>query len=133
MKDLFQKKLGYIGKIIAFSKSAYNKRHPDHCVIFNGNIVTLIRKMYIPIKKEKVWYGDLDLVYDFEKLKSLATEVKKDLYVLYEMDGRFENEKNPKIDNHVCVFKKDGSVMLGENYKDYFFVDNDGIKIKSNV
>jgi hypothetical protein len=41
----------------------------------------------------KVWWGDLDLTLDWERLEKIATALNKSLFVLREMDGRFENEK----------------------------------------
>lgn len=76
---------GFImGRMISGSKSGYRQRFPDHFVLFNANIVIESRG--------KVWYGDLDLTLDTAQLMNIARELKEPLYVLYEMDGRFENE-----------------------------------------
>jgi len=72
------------GRMISGSKSGYRDRYPDNLVIFNANIATK--------KRGKVWYGDLDVTLDYEKLEAVAEILKEDLYILYEMDGRFENE-----------------------------------------
>ncbi len=71
-------------RLISGSKSGYRKRFPDHEVYFNANIFT---------ENGKIWHGDLDLNLDSERLQSLANELQTDLYVLFEMDGRFENEQ----------------------------------------
>ena len=42
------------------------------------------------------------------------------VYVLYEMDGRFENEENPLIDRYVVKFSPDGTYEVNERYKEYF-------------
>lgn len=76
-----------MGRIISGSKSSYRERYPDHKVCFNANVVA---QSY-----GKVWYGDLDLTLDREKLQEVANELHDTLYVLYEMDGRFENENQP--------------------------------------
>jgi hypothetical protein len=76
------------GRMISGSKSFYSTRHPDSFVIFNANIIS---KNY----KEKVWYGDLDLTEDFDKLKELAQESGDIFYFLREMDCRFDEEDAP--------------------------------------
>lgn len=80
--------------MICGSKSGYWARYPDHIVVFNANIV---------IGKKKVWYGDVDLTIDKEKIDAIARECKEKVFVLREMDGRFENEKKPIIKNAVYV------------------------------
>ena len=73
-----------LGRMIFGSKSGYWERHPDNLVVFNANVVTK--------RGGKVWYGDLDVTREFEKLKDVADALGEDLYVLREMDARFENE-----------------------------------------
>jgi hypothetical protein len=72
------------GRLISYSKSSYRKRFPENEVYFNGNIFT----------KElgKVWWGDIDLTVSSDILQEIANEIQMDLFVLSEMDGRFENE-----------------------------------------
>jgi len=72
--------------MISGSKSGYRERNPNNEVYFNANIFTL--------EEGKVWYGDLDLTKDLSILETIAKSIRKDLYILREMDGRFENE-NP--------------------------------------
>ena len=55
-------------------------------VVFNANIITE--------PEGKVFYGDLDLTLDEEKLQLIAKEINRDLYILREMDGRFEHEND---------------------------------------
>lgn len=87
--DIFRKNgFLYCGRMIGFSKSYYRETHPDNKVVFNANIFTL--------EDGKIWYGDLDLTLDETELKKVAQEIGKKLYVLYEMDGRFENEEQSK-------------------------------------
>jgi hypothetical protein len=73
------------GRMISGSKSGYKERFPDHEVIFNANIVTKSRG--------KIWYGDIDLSIDAADLMGIAKELGESLYVLREMDARFENEE----------------------------------------
>ena len=84
MIDTFVKHGLRIARMIGFSKSFYRQEHPDHVVIFNANVFTE--------SSGKVWWGDLDLTLDGDTLSSIAKEIGESLYVLYESDGRFENE-----------------------------------------
>jgi calcineurin-like phosphoesterase family protein len=91
------------GRIISGSKSGYRTEFPDHVVIFNANIV--IRS------KGKIWYGDLDLTLEEDKLKSISEKFGEPLYILYEMDGRFEHEN----DSPEQLIKK-AVVIIGKDY-----------------
>ena len=66
------------------SKSTYRNQFPDNKVYFNANIFLL--------GEGKVWFGDIDITRDIDVLESISAELGKDLYVLRESDGRFENE-----------------------------------------
>lgn len=100
------KRLGIIARMISVSKSGYLKDNPDNVVVFNSNICT---------KTEKIWYGDIDITKSLQKLKDLAIEINEDIYVLYESDGRFDNEKTPLIHKYVALVKANGEVK----YADY--------------
>jgi hypothetical protein len=81
---------GFImGRMISFSKSDYRDKNPNSVCYFNANIVTA--------KEGKVWYGDLDLTKDGEVLKTIAEETNTIIYVLRELDCRFENESEDGI------------------------------------
>jgi hypothetical protein len=73
-----------LGRMLSYSKSAYAYKYPSHQVYFNANIFTE--------SEGKVWYGDLDLTFDTPRLAVIAKACGEPLYVLREMDGRFENE-----------------------------------------
>lgn len=81
---LFSKHGFVMGRMISGSKSGYRERYPNNNVVFNANIVAKSRG--------KVWYGDLDLTLDTENLTWVAKELGEPLYILREMDARFENE-----------------------------------------
>jgi len=83
MIDIFEKHGLRIARMIGHSKSFYRHEHPDHVVVFNANVFTE--------SSGKVWHGDLDLTKDGDKLSSISKEIGEPLYVLYEMDGRFDN------------------------------------------
>jgi len=86
-----------LSRMIAYSKSTYVSRHPDHQVVFNANIFT---------EQGKAWWGDLDLTNDSEKLQLVAAEVGSTLYVLREADGRFGNEYRPIRELEKLAVKK---------------------------
>lgn len=91
MEDVFYSK-GFIpGRMISGSKSRYREMYPENEVYFNANIFVL--------GEGKIWHGDLDVTRDKEVLQEIAREIGKDLFILREMDGRFENEKrtDPEI------------------------------------
>jgi hypothetical protein len=68
------------GRMIAGSK-----RSPEgQLCIWNANIITRT--------EGKVWYGDLNLTKEGNLLKQIAKEYGEPLYVLREMDCRFESE-----------------------------------------
>ena len=76
-----------LARMIGGSKSIYRKEYPKDLAIFNANV----------FMKDvgKVWYGDLNLTEDYVILKSIAESLDTTLYVLWEMDGRFGEEKKP--------------------------------------
>ena len=76
-----------IARMIGGSKSIYRKEYPKDLAIFNANV----------FMKDvgKVWYGDLNLTQDYMILKSIAESLDTTLYVLWEMDARFGEEKKP--------------------------------------
>lgn len=84
--------LGMCGRMVDASKSDYSRAHPGHIVVFNSNVCT---------EDGKIWYGDIDVTLDKAKLIELAKAIGKDVHVLYEMDGRFENEGTPQLDKAV--------------------------------
>lgn len=85
MKEIFKNYGFYLSRMISISKSGYRERYPDNQVYFNANIFIL--------GEGKVWWGDLDVTLDKDNLECVARDLGKDLFILREMDGRFENEK----------------------------------------
>lgn len=99
--------LGMCGKMISVSKSGYIQRNPRNLTIFNANICT---------RKEKIWFGDLDVTLSKNSLIQLAQKLNENVYVLYEMDGIFDNEETPLISRHVVCFTTAGELLLGHHY-----------------
>lgn len=85
MKSIFENEELFSGRMLSFSKSGYRDKFPDNEVYFNANIFVL--------GEGKIWYGDIDVTKEKEQLENVAREIGKDLYILREMDGRFENEE----------------------------------------
>jgi hypothetical protein len=86
MKKTF-KKLGHTGRMISGSKSVYCFQYPTHEVYFNANII---------VNGKKEWHGDIDLTIDRPILEEIATDLQQSLFILSEMDARFENENLSK-------------------------------------
>ena len=87
MESIFKNEKLLAGRILSYSKSGYRDKFPDNEVYFNANIFVL--------GEGKVWFGDLDITLDEEKLKEVAEGLGKDLFILREMDGRFGNKDLP--------------------------------------
>lgn len=101
MREIFKNYNLYFGRIISNSKSGYREKYPDNEVYFNSNIFVL--------GEGKVWWGDLDVTLDRESLECIARDLGKDLFILREMDGRFENENlkdSEIISRSVCKITK---------------------------
>lgn len=98
-----EEKLGTRGKMISSSKSGYVQKNPDNLAVFNSNVC---------IEEGKIWFGDLDVTVSYEALSDLAKELDKTVYVLTEMDGRFENEENPRLGGAVIKFFPEGGHEL---------------------
>jgi len=101
MEKLFELN-GFInGRMVSHSKSGYRERNPESEVYFNCNVFVL--------GEGKIWYGDLDVTKEREVLEKIASEIGKDLYILRELDGRFENENledSEIIRRSVCKISK---------------------------
>lgn len=91
------KHLGPVGTMISASKSTYRDRFPAHVVVFNGNVCTE--------EHGKIWFGDLDVTKSQKKLRALAEELGCTVFVLREMDGRFQNEHKPLLENAVATIQ----------------------------
>jgi hypothetical protein len=91
------------------SKTLYSKTHLDDLVLFNANI--FIDDL------GKVWYGDINLTKHWKDLMEIKERVGVDIYVLYEMDGRFGKEDREDFENVAIWSTKNG---LTERYAKYF-------------
>ncbi len=89
--------LGSMGRMLSGSKSAYRARYPDHEVAFNANLFTPLQG--------KLWFGDIDLTLDGSALQRVADRIGEDLFVLSEMDGRFDQEAAPRWQHPLATFQ----------------------------
>jgi|SRR6185312_8090448 len=96
--------LGFLGRSITESKSRYARQYPEHLVVFNANVCT---RSY-----GKIWFGDLDVTKDMEKLTKLARTIGEDIYVLREMDALFNNHNNPQFDSAVVIFRANSNPIF---------------------
>lgn len=94
--QIAKKLIGWPGRMISGSKSGYRQRYPDHTIVFNANLCT---------DEGKFWFGDLDVTLDDKNLQKLADRIGQRVYVLREMDARFEREDNPALDRAVATFE----------------------------
>ena len=106
--------LGYHGAMISGSKSGYMGSKPKNLPVFNSNVIAIIDDQPV-----KVWYGDIDVTLSIEKLKELSNRLDTAIYVLREMDARFENEKTPRVEHFVVKVDRD-EVVLGKFYAEYY-------------
>ena len=116
VKNTVRLLLGHNGRMIAGSKSTYRKNFPKNLVLFNANVVVE--------GLGKVWHGDLDLTRDEALLVRLAELTDREVYVLQEMDGRFDNEAKPKINHALYVVSRikmfSWHVFIGEVKCEYY-------------
>ena len=103
--EIAEKHLGACGRMISFSKSGYMKRFPENLVVFNSNVCT---------KGGKIWYGDMDITLSCNDLSDLSKDLKETIYVLREMDGRFENEETPRTERAIVSFFPEGGHRVDE-------------------
>ena len=82
--DVFMEHGFLPGRMIHPSKGTYRSLHPNNLVIFNANVIIE--------SHGKIWYGDLDITKDRDELDKISLDLGEPLYILREMDARFENE-----------------------------------------
>ena len=109
--QLINEKIGWSGRMMSGSKSGYRMSNPNNLTIFNSNICT---------KDGKIWWGDIDLTKSKADLLEIAEATGEEIYVLFEMDGRFENEASPKLDKAVAIFYPNKTVTLRADLQDSY-------------
>jgi hypothetical protein len=117
--QIIERVLGYSGRMISGSKSGYRKVYPENVAVFNANLVIEDAGKYV-----KIWHGDVDLTIDAEKLLKISEKTGKKIYVLFEMDARFDTEEVPAINRHVASYDasqpQNLQVEIGPQYEEWF-------------
>ena len=102
--------LGRPGAMLSGSKTAA----PERRVVWNANVLIdqeqnsgRLHDLLAgrTVKPVKVWFGDLSVTESEAKLQELANRFGQKVYVLREMDARFDTEANPRIEEAVAVFE----------------------------
>jgi LmbE family N-acetylglucosaminyl deacetylase len=108
------------GRMISWSKSNYRKNHPDHFAVFNGTIAD--------VSGAGLWWGDLDLTVDEERLVQLAAALETTLYVFYEGDWpRFGAESTvADLPRASFVVRPTGEVEVPDRLSSYAIRDGKG-------
>ena len=97
--------------MISSSKYGYCQEHPNNLAVFNANVC---------IDEGKIWYGDIDVTKSQEKIQELANIINKKVYILFEMDARFETELNPSLDSAAVVFSPNEEPQIAERIRKYY-------------
>jgi hypothetical protein len=93
------------GRLISWSKSAYRKAYPDHLVLFNASIGDATGSC--------LWWGDLDVSLDEEKLVALAAALEKTLYVFAEADTHWV--EHLPVERATVVVELLGQLAIGRD------------------
>jgi hypothetical protein len=110
LDSLCMQKLGYPGRMISGSKMGYRNSRPDNLALFNSNLCT---------DEGKIWYGDIDVSKSKNDLQEIADKTGKNLFVLFESDGRFDCEKNPLLKKAAVVFRPGKKAELRKDLLQY--------------
>lgn len=125
--EVLETTVGFQGRMITGSKSGYRKALPENAAVFNANLVVPDGEGF-----NKIWHGDLDLTLDGEKILKLSKEIQLPIYVLREMDARFNTEEEPKVENAIAIY--DCSKPEGQTVQlmstEYYTLTENVIKLK---
>lgn len=115
--------MGFPGKMLDPSKSAYSHKHSTHVVFYNANLFT---------NDQKIWFGDIDVTISLPQLAEVAKVLKLFIYVLREMDGRFEEEENPNLMKAIFTIQPNGDTKLNPKFNDLYKWDGHAYRIKED-
>lgn len=73
-KVFYEEKLPY-GNVLEGSKKQYKELHPDNFVIYNASLIS---------ETEYLWYGDIDLTLDREKIQTIAKRLNINISLIKE-------------------------------------------------
>jgi hypothetical protein len=74
---------------------------------------------------EKVWYGDLDLTLEEDKLVILSRLLDASVFVVREMGGRFENDGVPNLQETVLQINLLGRTEVSQAFDSRYYERND--------
>lgn len=113
LKEIVRNILGPTARMISNSKSEYVHFNPGHVVIFNADIIA---------NNERVWYGDIDLTLDEEKLVALAQQLGTSLSVYHESKLASTSSSDPSyiVDTEIKPFKAEDLRFCERNDKGNF-------------
>lgn len=100
--EALEQHVGYSGRMLSGSKSAYHDAHPDHTVFFNACVFNG--------KFTQVWHGDVDVTAESDKMQAAADASGQTLYLTREHRYRWDglDKKSLKAglkDETVYAFK----------------------------
>jgi hypothetical protein len=121
--------VGLPGRMMTGSKSGYCKTYPENVALFNANLIVPEGDGF-----SKIWHGDLDLTFDGEKILKLSEKIKLPIYVLREMDARFDTEEEPRIEKHIASYDSSRAqnlqVEMGSYQTEYYTQELNVIKLR---
>lgn len=102
----------HLGRMISGSKSGYRSRNPENDVVFNARI-------FVPKRKEPIWWGDLDITLDCETLQKICNEINNELLIFYESVSWYaEGKKYKEIEKHAhAKFTPNTNTYLSRAYE----------------
>lgn len=103
------------GRLIGFSKSGYRENNKGDDVLFNCNIFTS--------EDGKIWWGDLNITQDANKLQEITNLLNKEIVIVPEMMGRFGFEE--RSFNEI---EEDSHAKFTPNSTEYLSRVYDGLK-----
>lgn len=74
LKSVAYKYFGLSGKSITMDPKSYRATYPNKTIVFKGNIVTKNGTL--------LWFGDLNITDEEEKLMNLSDEIGTSIYIL---------------------------------------------------
>lgn len=79
IEEILKEELGPSGRLISMSKGRYHFNNPNNIALFNGNLCTE--------EEGKIWYGDIDVTEELDKLLSLSKATETYTYCMKMMPG----------------------------------------------
>jgi len=138
-QEKIQNHLGHLGMMVSGSKSIYRSNYPDNLVLFNANVCAeFIEKdsflgiiPYNITSIRKVWWGDIDITFSRADLIQSAKDLGKTIYVLSEMDARFEHAEKPNWKKYYIKITPEGEEYIGEHVQPHVIINDEVLQLIS--